>query len=447
MKKRTNKINKLVPLSGIKDIIAESYLLRRSFVSDDTKRALNNLAKYTQIQFIDHMFKTGTGCNGWIIPKKWAVIDAKICREGKLIYDGMKHPLGVIIQSDSFQGKIPLERLKDHLHFATNRPHAVPFHFRMSYRAWENDWGFCLPKVLYDKLRPGEYEVDLRTKLTDGEMIVREFVLPGKSKDTVVFVAHIDHPGLSNDDLAGCAVGIKLIEKISEKFNNRYYTYKLLLLPEIVGSVFYLNKLTEKQRREIKYGIFLEMLGNNNILNLQQSLWGNTYIDIVCKLALKHINKKTRISDFRKSAGNDEIAFEAADIEIPMPSISRWPYDEYHTSDDNLEIISEEKLQESLKYLLDVVFILENDAFVQRKFTGLVSLANPKYDLYIDPGQVIKKTLSENSKKTNFQYRMPVYLNGKNKITDLAVEFSLNFRWLLQYFHKMRDLGLVSLNK
>lgn len=426
----------------IYEMIEKSYLSRRGFVTDDLIKAINILAKYSSVPHKDFKFKSGKEFNGWVVPQKWEVQKAKIFCKGKEIYDGLKHPLGVMTHCGPFEGEISLTELKKHLYFTAKRPDAIPFHFRFMYRPWEKDWGFCLPKKLFDTLQEGKYRVEIKATLNSGKMTVREFTLKGKSKETVIFVAHIDHPGQANDDVAGCAVGIKLLEEIKKAHRNRHYTYKVLLTQEIVGSVFYLSKLKKNEIKNLKYGMFLEMLGNDNTLNLQKSLRGDTYIDEICELALP---AGQRVCGFRESAGNDEIVFEAPGYEIPMPSISRWPYDEYHTSDDNMDIISEAKLQDSLAYLMKVVSVLETDRFVKRQFKGLVSLANPKYNLYIDPGQVIGATLGQNGKESAFQYKMPRFLEGNFRISDLAKMFNLDYWWLSDYFQKMHAKKLVKL--
>lgn len=432
---------------SIKEMIAEVYLSRRAFVTEDLKIAIDKLAKHSSVEIKDHSFTSGTEFNGWEVPKKWEVQKAELFFNSKKIYDGMAHPLGVITHCGSFTGKLSLRELKKHLFYADTRPKAIPFHFRFMYRPWESGWGFCLPKRLFDSLKDGTYEVNIETTFSKGKMIVREFILPGESPESVIFAAHIDHAGQANDDVAGCAVGIRLLEEIKKKYKKRKYTYRLILTQEIVGSVFYLNGISKKQRSDLKYGMFLEMLGNNNTLNLQRSLRGTTYIDKVAEMALFATSKDSRVCNFRESAGNDEIVFEAPGYEIPMPSISRWPYKEYHTSDDNMAIIHEEKLQNSLEYLVKMIDILEKDAFIKRKFTGLVSLANPKYNLYIDPGQVIDNTFGQNAKEAHFQYKMPNYLEGNYRISEIAQEFNLNFDWLHEYFQQMQKKGLVTFSK
>lgn len=261
----------------------------------------------------------------------------------------------------------------------------------------------------------------------------------------MMFVAHIDHPGLSNDDMAGCAVGIELLNRIAEKYPSSSYTYKLLLVPEIVGSVFYLKALGEGVKN-IKYAMFLEALGNNNSFNFQGSYSGDSYIDRVSRAVLARY-PDSRLHAFRESVGNDEIVFEAPGIEIPTPSISRFPYPEYHTSDENMDIILEDKLEEAVQYLMDIVFILENDRCVKRRFDGLVSLANPKYDLYIDPGQIITGDLHKNKKMELFQSKMPRLLDGYHSIFDVAEMFGVDFSWLCDYFKEMEEKNLITMFK
>lgn len=460
----------------IKKIIEESYLLNRVFVSDDTVKALDNLASHTDAPYQDFEFKSGQEFNGWVVPNNWKVIEAKIFKDEKVVYDGQSHPLGVMANSSSFEGKISRKELLKHIHTAPNRPTAIPFHFRLQYRPWDSDWGFCMPQEKYDLLDCDEYEIKLKTILRPGKMISREFTVEGESKETIIFVAHIDHPGLTNDDLSGCAVGIELLNRIKKSFPKPKYTYKLLLTQEILGSVFYLNGLGPKKRKNIKCGIFLDCIGNDNSLGMQKSFLGNTFIDKVCELAMNEIYKKPRIYQFRESDGNDEIVFEAPGIEIPMVSISRFPYPEYHTSDENMDLIKEEKLQETVSFLLRIVGITERNFskknfyikkgfkelvgsenfkynfpeidskrnfYIKRNFEGLISLANPKYNLYVDPGQIIDADNDENKKKALFQYYMPRYLEGNHSVLDLANEFNIDFDWLVDYFNKMEEKGLI----
>src|SRR5579872_6068703 len=71
-----------------------------------------------------------------------------------------------------------------------------------------------------------------------------------------------------------------------------------------------------------------------------------------------------------------------------MPSLSRFPYPEYHSSRDNLDIISEESLNEAADVLSRAIDELESTPLVVKKFSGNICLSNPAYDLYVDYGQI-----------------------------------------------------------
>ena len=59
-------------------------------------------------------------------------------------------------------------------------------------------------------------------------MNVLDFELKGKTKNTIILNAHNCHRFQANDDISGCAVGIKLIKhlKTLKKLN---YTYRLII--------------------------------------------------------------------------------------------------------------------------------------------------------------------------------------------------------------------------
>ena len=71
-----------------------------------------------------------------------------------------------------------------------------------------------------------------------------------------------------------------------------------------------------------------------------------------------------------------------------MASLSRFPYPEYHTDRDGLALMSEARLTEAVDVLMEAVAQLESTPLVRKRFEGNVCLSNPKYDLYVDPGQV-----------------------------------------------------------
>ena len=187
--------------------------LARHFNSPDYYEAISILKEY--LPFREHVFKTDDQINGWIIPPKWQPAKATIkTLKGDLVYDGMNHPLGLVSYSTSFKGRVSLNQLKRHLFFHKSMDEAIPFHFRYSYRPWTRDWGFCLPKSLYDTLTHEYYDINIEIIEDVPELTVLDYSINPDSDVEFVFAAHLDHPGMSDDGLSGCAVGVELFNNL-----------------------------------------------------------------------------------------------------------------------------------------------------------------------------------------------------------------------------------------
>ncbi len=428
----------------MKEIIEELYLTNRAFITDDYDKCLRYIDENI-LPLEYHEYPSGKEIwNSWIVPKKWIVKEAYVETDGKRIVDFADHPLHLINYSDPFEGHVSVEELKNHLYHHPEIPEAIPFHFRLNYRPWDSEWGFCVSKELYDELNKDEYYVKIDTEFEDGQLKVGEHHLEGEKEDTILLVAHLDHTGMVEDDLSGVVVGLEVMNRLRERKNTKY-SYKLLIVPEILGSAAYLEE-NESLPENVKYGIFLEMLGLENRLALQKSFEEDTRMDRIAEYVLERGRDEYKIDGFRKVICNDELIFESPGYEIPMISISRYPYPEYHTHLDNPEITSEDRLQESVEYILSILDIFEKDFTPIRKFKGIPSLANPKYDLYIDPGQpaVAGTTIiSENLKV--FRDTLFRYLEGEHSVFDIAEEFDLPFDYVLEYFKKFKDKKLINI--
>ncbi len=160
-------------------------------------------------------------------------------------------------------------------------------------------------------------------------------------------------------------------------------------------------------------------------------------------------DENLHVGAFRTVIGNDETVWEGAGIEVPMISISRWPYDQYHTSEDNLDLLSSERLSETLEALKDVVTILEGDRTVQRKFKGLICLSNPKYGLYIErPEATINKSLSDIELRLGkLQDCLPRYMDGDYSVFEIADAFGVPFKVVARYLRQFQTKDLVQLRQ
>lgn len=424
------------------DLLKKIYPLRLAPVSPDMDKACEILKK--ELDFAVNEYASLKEYNGWIVPESWEVLKAEIRKDGEIIYDGKKHPLGVMGYAKSFKGMASLEELKKHLSYRKDMPDAIGYHCDYYYKTWLSNWGFSVPYSLYKKLKEGIYEINLQTSFSKGTMKVLEYSIPGQLKDTILFNAHNCHAAQANDDIAGVVVGVELMKTLSRISNK--YSYCLVIAPEHIGTVFYLAGLSHQKIRNFKYGFFLEMLGNNNRLALQRSFLGDTLIDKACIHYLSH-HCDFYSDAFRKIVGNDETVWEAPGYEIPTVSLSRWPYPQYHTSDDNENIILEEKLEDSVKVLMAIIGIFETNCRLKRNYNGLIALSNPKYNLYIKPGTdpSIPDKRTENMIKWNcLMDYLPRYFDENMTILDIAIKHDLPYEKVYAYISKFKEKGLIN---
>src|SRR5690606_41485995 len=94
---------------------------------------------------------------------------------------------------------------------------SIPFHFRQLFRSWSRDWGFCVPKRLYDSLPSGDYDVIIEIDESPGTLRMLELEHVGRLPQTIVFGTNLDHPGVANDGLAGVVVGIELFRRLADR--------------------------------------------------------------------------------------------------------------------------------------------------------------------------------------------------------------------------------------
>ena len=85
----------------------------------------------------------------WYVPERYVVHEAYLEIEGgERVVDFKNNPLHIVSYSPPVDATFSFEELQPHLYFNEKRPHAIPWVFKY----YDRDWGFCLPKNVFDKL-------------------------------------------------------------------------------------------------------------------------------------------------------------------------------------------------------------------------------------------------------------------------------------------------------
>jgi aminopeptidase-like protein/aminoglycoside N3'-acetyltransferase len=367
------------------------WRLPRHLVSDGYDAALAALA--TQLPMTVHEFASGSECWGWVVPEKWTCHEATLeTLDGRRVLSAEHHPLHVVSYSLPYDAVVTRDELRAHLHTHPRLDDAVPFVFKY----YERDWGLCCTRRQAEALTDPAYRVRIRTSASYGTLKVGEVVARGASDDTVVLCAHVCHPAMANDDLAGVVVAVDVMRVLLRRAREGtlHHTYRLLLVPETIGSVAWLSR-HETLIPRLRAGLFLEMLGLDAPHALQRSFAGDTQADACFEVALRAADPGAWVGPFRGVIGNDERQFNAPGVRVPMLSLSRvlppshpdWPYPEYHSSRDTAALVSDARLAESRDAVLHMLDALERNVVPVNRYRGepFCSRHGLHVDAFADP--------------------------------------------------------------
>ncbi len=425
-------------MTSMIDLIHELWFLRRDIVSDGFDQALVRLAE--EVPMVIHEYPTGEQCWTWRIPEKWTCHEAYLeTLDGTRLIDVADHPLHVVSYSLPFEGIVSREELLAHLHTHPILPQAIPFVFKY----YQRDWGLCASQILKDSLKDEQYRVIIRTTFEPGTLKVGEVIVPGESEKTFVLVAHLCHPAMVNDDLSGVVVGIDVMRHLLCQ-PKPYYTYRLLILPETIGSVAYLSHHEELIPKMVG-GLFLEMLGNDSPHALQLSFQPQSQVDRCITAAFKGLDPAGYTAPYRKIVPNDERQFNAPGVRVPMLSLSRvekpsyppQPYREYHSSFDTPEIVTQQRLEASREVVLGLLEAWERDQYIVNHFKGEIFLSG--YGIWID-----YRTNPEGNLRL---FEIMERCDGIHTVSDIAQELDISFQAVWDVVSIFHEKGLVSFSR
>ncbi|WP_027416157.1 DUF4910 domain-containing protein [Aneurinibacillus terranovensis] len=413
------------------ELLKRLFPICRSITGDGVRKTLKIIQEMIPLQI--HEVRTGTKVFDWEVPKEWNIRDAYILDEnGNKVVDFQKNNLHVVGYSIPINKEVDLAELNQHLYSLENQPDAIPY--ITSY--YKEHWGFCISHNQRKQLKEGKYRVYIDSELKDGFLTYGELIIPGNTKEEIFLSTYICHPSMANNELSGPVVTTYLAKWIASV--QRKYTYRIIFIPETIGSITYLSRNLPQMRQNIIAGFNVTCVGDERAYSFVPSRYGNTLADKVALNVLKY-----RHPDFIRYSyldrGSDERQYCSPGIDLPITSIMRskyGQYPEYHTSLDNLDLVSPLGLQGSYEVLKECVEVLEKNEKYKTNCLGEPQLG--KRGLY--------PTLStiESSKIVRAMMDFISYADGTNDLIDISNIIKVPVKDLFPIIDRLYEQNLIS---
>lgn len=395
---------------NIYTLCKELFPINRSLTGDGVRETLSILKReLPDLQILE--VPTGTACFDWTIPKEWNCKEAYIIDpDGNKICDFSQNNLHLLGYSTAIDATFSLEELKKYLYSLPQLPQAIPY--MTSY--YKERWGFCITHQEKEKLKEGQYHVYINSTLENGSLTYGELLIKGSSKEEIFFSTYLCHPSMANNELSGPTVSTYLAKYI-QSLANRKYSYRIIFIPETIGSIMYLSKHLTTMKKNIVAGFNLTCVGDNHAYSYLPSRAGNTLADKVALHVLNHSELSFTSYTFL-DRGSDERQYCSPGVDLPLCSVMRskfMEYPQYHTSLDNLDYISEEGLEGAYNIYVKIIDALEkNHRYLA---TTLCEPQLGKRGLY--------PTLSQGTQTRDLVRDMMnflTYCDGKHDLIDIA---------------------------
>ncbi|MDE6627138.1 MAG: DUF4910 domain-containing protein [Lachnospiraceae bacterium] len=414
------------------DLARKLFPICRSITGDGVRETLDILKSEYKGDMKIYEVPSGTEVFDWTVPKEWNIKDAYIeTSSGDRILDFKENNLHVVGYSLPMDKILTLDELKEIIYTQPDQPDVIPY--VTSY--YKERSGFCMSEIQKCSLKEDQYHCVIDSELKDGSLTYGEIILPGETEQEILLSTYICHPSMANNEVSGPVVTIELAKWLLAI--KRRYTYRIIFIPETIGSITYLSRNLETMKKNTVAGFVLSCVGDDRTYSYIESKYADTLTDKLIKNVLSfHYPEYKRYSFLQR--GSDERQYNAPGVDLPVCAVCRskyGEYPEYHTSADDLSLISEEGLQGMLSFMKKCINALEYNYFYK-----VLCLCEPqlgKRGLYPTISQ--KGAADATRKMTNFI----TYADGTNDFIDISNKIGVDTESLIDVVDKLLAGGVI----
>lgn len=413
-------------------LVKELFPICRSITGDGVRKTLRIIQReIPELKIFE--VPTGTKVFDWIVPKEWNIKGGYIeTLEGKKVIDFADTNLHVMGYSLPIDKIVSREELLEMCYTIPEQPDYIPY--VTSY--YKERSGFCLSEKQKQALTEDTYHVVIDSTLENGSLTYGELLIPGNSKDEIFLSTYVCHPSMANNELSGPAVAVELAKYILAN-KDRRYSYRIIFIPETIGSITYLSKNLDYMQKHVIAGYNISCVGDDRTYSYVESPYADTLADRVAQNVLNfHYPEYKRYSFLHR--GSDERQYCSPLVHLPLCAICRSKYEEYpeyHTSADNLNLVSPNGLYGAFEVYRKCIDLLE------RNYMYIVTTpCEPqlgKRGLY--PTLSRRGSINETRSMTAFI----AYADGKHDLVDISNRINVPIDRLLPIIKKLLDNGLI----
>ena len=413
-------------------LVKELFPICRSITGDGVRKTLRIIQReIPELKIFE--VPTGTKVFDWIVPKEWNIKGGYIeTLDGKKVIDFADTNLHVMGYSLPIDKIVSREELLEMCYTIPEQPDYIPY--VTSY--YKERSGFCLSEKQKQALTEDTYHVVIDSTLENGSLTYGELLIPGNSKDEIFLSTYVCHPSMANNELSGPAAAVELAKYILAN-KDRRYSYRMIFIPETIGSITYLSKNLDYMQKHVIAGYNISCVGDDRTYSYVESPYADTLADRVAQNVLNfHYPEYKRYSFLHR--GSDERQYCSPLVHLPLCAICRSKYEEYpeyHTSADNLNLVSPNGLYGAFEVYRKCIDLLENNYMYIVTTPCEPQLG--KRGLY--PTLSRRGSINETRSMTAFI----AYADGKHDLVDISNRINVPIDRLLPIIKKLLDNGLI----